>query len=84
MASGKSTIANKLEKLFKDYHFVDRAYIKNIMLKKLDREMAKNLSKNATFLIIGELMKSKQNIMLQEMRAPQIKKYLGERSESTI
>jgi len=76
MASGKSTITNKLEKLLVNYHFIDRAYIKNIMLKKLEnRELAKNLSKNATFLIMSGLMQSKENIMLQEMRSPQIKKH---------
>lgn len=78
MASGKSTVTTELDKLLKGYHFVDRAHIKNVMLKKLgDRELAKELSKKATFLIINELMKSKKNILLQEMRAPQIKKHFS-------
>lgn len=76
MASGKSTVTNELDKLLKDYHFVDRAHIKNVMLKKLeDRELAKELSKKATFLTMKGLMKKKVNIMLQEMRTPQIKKH---------
>lgn len=75
MASGKSTVTIKLDNVLKDYHFVDRAYIKNVMLKKLDdRELAKELSKKATFLIIKGLIEKKNNILLQEMRAPQIKK----------
>ena len=76
MASGKSTVTNELDKLLNNYHFVDRAHIKNVMLRKLDdRELAKEVSKKATFLIMGWLMKKKENILLQEMRAPQIKKH---------
>ena len=76
MASGKSTVTNELDKLLKNYHFVDRAYIKNVMLNKLeDRDLAKELSKKATFLIMKGLMKTKKNILLQEMRAPQIKRH---------
>lgn len=75
MASGKSTVTNELDKLLKEYLFVDRAYIKNVMLKNLDdRELAKELSKDATYLIMKGLMKKRASIMLQEMRAPQIKK----------
>ena len=76
MASGKSTITNKLEKILKNYLFIDRAYIKNVMLKGLeDRDIAKKLSKEATFLIMAGLIKLRKNMILQEMRAPQIKKH---------
>jgi adenylylsulfate kinase-like enzyme len=79
MASGKSTITNKLNEILKDYTFVDRAYIKDIMLGKLRKknpDLARKISKDAMFTIMKDLMKNKQNILLQEIRLPSVKKHL--------
>jgi len=77
MAAGKSTITSQLEKELDDFLFVDRAYIKNVMLSKLkDRELAKELSKKTVYLIMKGLMQQRKNIMLQEQRAPSVKKKL--------
>ncbi|MBS3147816.1 AAA family ATPase [Candidatus Woesearchaeota archaeon] len=75
MAAGKSTVTRELDENLKDFIFVDRAYIKNVMLAKLDdRELAKELSQDAVNLIMTGLMKLKKNMLLQETRAPSIKK----------
>lgn len=77
MACGKSTITKKLENELDNFHFIDRAHIKNIMLTKLkERQLAKDLSKKAVYLIMKGLMKYRKHILLQEQRSPSIKKYL--------
>jgi|SRR3989344_156001 len=82
MASGKSTITKALEKRLKlrKFVFIDRAYIKDIMLHHVRIEkvkLARSLSKSAVFSLVKELMPYKYNVLLQEERAPSIKKHLG-------
>ena len=79
MAAGKSTITSKLNEKLKEYIFVDRAYIKDIMLGKLrekNPKLARQISKDAMFTIMKDLMKDKQNILLQEIRVSSVKKHL--------
>ena len=79
MASGKSTISNKLNEKLKNYTFVDRAYIKDIILGKLrekNPDLARKISKETTFYIMKHLMKNKQNILVQELKSKSIKKHL--------
>ena len=71
MAAGKSTTTKELMKKLKDYTLVDRAYLKDEMLrrvKKKDKTLAKKISQDAMFLIVRKLMNHKYNILLQEVR----------------
>ncbi|MBT3304433.1 AAA family ATPase [Candidatus Woesearchaeota archaeon] len=77
MGSGKSTIVSKLKDKLPNYVLVDRAYIKDVMLKNIktkNSNLAKELSKEAVFLIAKGLLKHNINIILQELRAPTVKK----------
>ena len=78
MASGKSTLSAELNKRLKDYVFVDRAYIKDIMLRKVrdnDKKIAKQLSKEAAHVLIRGLMQNRKNIIVQELMPSSIMKH---------
>jgi len=80
MASGKSTITSKLNEILKDYIFVDKAYIKDTMLKKVkiqNPKLAKEISREAIFLITKRLMEKKKNIILQETRKESVEAALS-------
>ena len=80
MCAGKTTICKALSERLKDYIHVDRAYLKNTMLKPLwlhDRQLARYLSKKATIDIIQGLMPHGYNIIVQELRLTQIEKHFG-------
>jgi adenylylsulfate kinase-like enzyme len=82
MGSGKSTITGILKEKLPEYVFVDRAYIKDIMLKHIKKknpELARTLSRDVLFLIMDELIKNKHNILLQEIRASSIEKKFGKK-----
>jgi len=84
MGGGKSTITSELIKKLPDYVLVDKAYIKDTMLKKVkkdDADFARKLSRDATYMIAKELIAKGYNLILQETRAPSVKKYLGEDNE---
>ncbi len=84
MGSGKSTIVLGLVKKLPDFVLVDRAYIKDTMLKKVkakDSKFAKKLSADAVFLIAKELLAKGYNIILQETRATAVIKALGKNNE---
>jgi len=79
MGSGKSTIVSELAKKLPNYILVDRAYIKDKMLKdvkKENRDIVKKLSADAMFLIARGLLKKGYSIILQEIRLPVVKKRL--------
>ncbi|MBN1386593.1 dephospho-CoA kinase [Candidatus Woesearchaeota archaeon] len=76
MAAGKSTIADILYKKLKSYAFIDRAYIKK-HLQRAGKQNAKRIAKEAVHMMAKELMKLKQNILVQEMNAESLKKKLG-------
>jgi cytidylate kinase len=65
-ASGKSTTLALLRPKLKNYVFVDRAYIKQ-MLKPLSKKLRKELSSHVSRFLITEAMKQKKNILTQEM-----------------
>ena len=62
MASGKSTISSELNKKLKNFILIDRAYLKDTMLREVkakNPELAKQTSKEAMYLIAKKLMKHK-------------------------
>ena len=66
------------------YVLVDRAYLKDTMLKnvKLENpELAKKLSLYAMILISKELLKEGYNLILQEIRIDAVKKRLGKKHD---
>jgi len=75
MAVGKSTITEKLMKKLPNFAYVDRPYIKR-GLKPLGRELAKKLSKEASYDIIKQIMKLKKNIIVQEVNIVSLRKKL--------
>jgi adenylylsulfate kinase-like enzyme len=80
MGCGKSTIVSELVKKLPDYVLVDRAYMKDTMLKNVkskDPKLAKKLSADAMFLIAKGLLKKGFNLILQETRLPTVKKRIG-------
>jgi adenylylsulfate kinase-like enzyme len=80
MGCGKSTIVSKLVKKLPNYILVDKAYLKDTMLKKVklkNPELAKKLSDDAVYSIAKRLLDEGFNIILQETRAPTAKKRLG-------
>ncbi len=81
MASGKSTVCSHLYNKLKDYVFVDKAYIKDTMLKRLkktDREKAKEIANKVTIYMLKQVIPLQKNILLQEMRYCTIEKRLGD------
>jgi len=84
MGSGKSTVVSKLTKELPKYILVDRAYLKDIMLKnvKLENpELSKKLSLYAMVLISKGLLKEGYNLILQEIRIDAAKKRLGKKHD---
>lgn len=65
IASGKTTICNRLLKKLTNFAFVDRAYLKD-MLKNSGREDAKIIADKTAAFIITELIKFKKDILVQE------------------
>lgn len=78
IASGKSTICEQLLKQLKNYAFVNRAYLKD-MLKPIGKTEAKEVANKATIFITRELMKLNKNILVQERNSQNlqyiVKKY---------
>lgn len=72
-AVGKSTIIFLLRQKLKNYVFVDRAYVKQ-MLRPLSKKLRKELSTYVSLFLIKEAMKEKKNILTQEMSSEAIKK----------
>ena len=86
MASGKSTISSKLLEMLPNYVLIDRAYLKDTMLRRVkakDPDLAKKLSAKAMFLIARILLKQGYNVILQEIRMPVVKKRLGTKYKKT-
>ena len=80
IASGKSTLCSALIEKLNDFVFVDRAYIKETMLrrvKKNDKPLARKLSKKAVYVIVKGLMKDRYNLLLQEFSLGSLKKHLA-------
>ncbi len=75
-ASGKSTIITNLQRYLPSYAFVDRAYMKK-MLQPSGKDLAKEISNKTTIFILKELMKSKKNIIVQEVGPTFLKKHLS-------
>ncbi len=67
-ASGKSTTISLLRLKLKNYVFVDRAYIKQ-MLRPLSKKVRKELSNEVSLFLIKEAMKQKKNILTQEVNS---------------
>lgn len=67
-AVGKSTTLTLLRPKLKNYVFVDRAYIKQ-MLRPLSKKLRKELSNYISLFLIKKLMKEKKNILTQEMNS---------------
>ena len=81
MAVGKSTICSHLYNKLKDYVFVDKAYIKDTMLKRLkktDREKAKEIANKVTVYMLEQVIPLQKHILLQEMRYFTIQKHVGD------
>lgn len=73
-AVGKSTIIALLHPKLKNYVFVDRAYMKQ-MLKPLSKKLRKELSTYISLVLITEAMKRKKNILTQEINSKHLIKY---------
>ena len=65
IAVGKSTVCASLKKELKNYAFVDRAYLKE-MLKPIGKPLAKKIADKTTIFIIKQLMKENKNILVHE------------------
>lgn len=79
MAAGKSTVCRLLDEKLSDFLFLDRAHIKDTMLKKAtDRTLARKLSKDVIYQMMRELMPLKLNLLLQEHSVPSVTKWLGD------
>ena len=82
MAAGKSTVCRILDEKLPDFLFLDRAYVKDVMLKKIsDRVLARQISKDAIHQMAIELMPLKFNLLFQEHRAHSVRKALGDNIE---
>lgn len=79
-ASGKSTISNLLLQKLKDFAFVDRAHMKD-MLKRIGKPIAKKISDDASIFIIKSLMIENKNILVQEMGIEKIQSALKDFSK---
>ena len=80
MASGKSTVCSHLHDKLKDYVFVDKAYIKDTMLKRLkkvDRQTAKDITNKTVYFMLEQIIPLKKNILIQELRAHSLEKHVG-------
>lgn len=75
MAVGKSTITEQLRKRLPNYAYVDRPYIKRGLMP-LGRELAKKLSKDASYDIIRNIMKLGRDIIIQEVSILSFRKKL--------
>ena len=79
MASGKSTVCKILDEKLQDFLFLDRAYVKNTMLKKMsNKELARKISKTAVYAMMQELMSEKYNLLLQEQSTLSVQKEFAE------
>lgn len=72
-AVGKSTTIALLRQKLKNYVFVDRAYIKQ-MLRPLSKELRRELSNYVSLFLIKQAMKEKKNVLTQEMSSEVLKK----------
>lgn len=73
MGSGKSTVCKYLQEEILDYHFLDRAKIKNQELSNMkDRDIARKISKEKIYQQIESLLEQQANILLQEFHRHQI------------
>ena len=80
MGSGKSTLTKELDQRLADYTFIDRAYIKDVMLRRLKKEnrpLAKQLSQEATLHLARGLMPLQKNILIQEVSPYTLQLHLG-------
>lgn len=72
IASGKTTITQQLLTKLKDYAFIDRAYIKD-MLKPSGKNDAKIIADKVVILALQELMKLNKNILVQERNTDELR-----------
>ena len=78
MASGKSTLTALVWRHFENYAYVDRPRMKR-GLKPAGKDIARVISKKATYLMLVELMKDKNvpGIVVEEMGSDGIEKHLS-------
>lgn len=72
VGAGKSTLTEQLRKRLPTYSYVDRPFIKR-GLKPAGRKNALKLSKKASYFLIKELVKLKQDIIVQEVSSENLK-----------
>ena len=75
IAVGKTTMMNLLRKELKDYIFVDRAHMKD-MLKPLEKKYRKKIADESALYVTKELMKRKKNILIYEQNTSDLKRKL--------
>ncbi|MBN1275652.1 AAA family ATPase [Candidatus Woesearchaeota archaeon] len=74
---GKSTLSTILREKLPDYAYVDRPYIKR-GLKPAGKELAKRLSKQAAYFLIGELIKEEKDVITEEINPKSLYNRFGQ------
>lgn len=71
IASGKTTITALLQKKLKNIVYIDKPTLKKD-LKLLGKEKAREISSEASYFMLGKLLKFKKNILVSEMSPTKI------------
>lgn len=75
---GKSTLTGLLREQLQEYAYVDRPYIKR-GLKPAGKDVARRLSKEASYLLISRLVELGKDIIAEEVDPESVFKNIGER-----